>query len=158
MLDKLADPQPCGSYAVRPPKHYSLQTIPQQDGSIAYAWAMGPRADSSRSYILAVVMPPNSHPELHTLGDMLDHFLAGISQHLTAFKASPGELGTINGLAFARRYWVGNNPATGQTLHGFIYASRDGRSIVELSSQDVEPYSDTLLPLTEASALTFQKK
>jgi hypothetical protein len=156
-LDKLADPQPCGGYVIRPPKHYTLQTIPVQDGSVGYAWVTDPRADGTHHYILAYLTPSSANPQLHTVEDILGHFLSSVRQHQSAFKVSQMQVGTINGLVFFRQYWAGIDATTGQNTHGFIYAARDGRMIIEISSQDIEPYSDTSLPLTEASTLTFRK-
>jgi len=41
-------------------------------------------------------------------------------------------------------------------MHGFSYVSVDGGTIVQLSSQDVEPHHPSALKLAETAALTFR--
>jgi hypothetical protein len=43
-------------------------------------------------------------------------------------------------------------------MHGFSYVTIDKGLLVQISSQDVEPYDKEALGLAEAAALTFVKK
>jgi hypothetical protein len=155
MLSKLDDPQPIGRYLLRPPKGYSPQTTPSPGGSTGYAWVTKPRHDGTRDYILVAV---GTDSATRSLDDLLDAFMAGIREHHNDVKESPVETGTINSLAFERAYWVGIVPELGVNMHGFVYVANDGGAVIEMSSQDVEPYSKKTLRLTEASALTLQRQ
>jgi hypothetical protein len=155
MLNKLGDPQPCGRYMLRTPRGYTLQTTPGPDGSVGYAWATKPRHDSTRAYILVFV---GTNAANDSLSDLLDAFIAGVRERRNDVKESTVETGTINDLTFARAYWAGIEPTLGVKMHGFVYVAQDGPTILEISSQDVEPYSKASLRLAEASALTFRKQ
>ena len=62
----------------------------------------------------------------------------------------------MNGREFVRARWSGVESASQQKMHGFSYVTVDHRTIVQISSQDVEPHHQAALKLAEASALTFR--
>ena len=43
-------------------------------------------------------------------------------------------------------------------MHGFSYTALDGRTVIQLASQDVDDYQEEALKIAEAAALTFRRR
>lgn len=160
LSEQLASAVSIAKYQIRPPKGYiALHTLSGPSGSSADSWAGITRPDGTRPYIMFVhlTIPPKQANQ-YTLKQISDKMLAAIERRRKAWKQSPTEQGIINGLTFMRSYWQGTDVANGQPMHGFSYVAKDGNTILQLSSQDFDPYQKVALPLAEASALTIKKQ
>lgn len=158
MIGQLAPASIIGAYKLQPPKGYVLQTLSGPGGATAQSWAGTLRPDGTRPFLmLTIFTPPTGEENKYTLAQVAAKMLGGIERRRKNWKQSPSENGTINGLTFVRTYWRGTDTVTGLAMHGFSYVAQDGKGFLQLSSQDVEPYTKTSLLLTEAAALTFRK-
>ncbi len=92
-----------------------------------------------------------------TLEAALDSFLGGVQRRRVNWQRTAPEVVQVSGLTFARARWSGTEPNSGTRMHGLMYVAVDGRNIIQLSSQDVEPHHDAALRLAEAAVLTFQR-
>jgi hypothetical protein len=62
-------------------------------------------------------------------------------------------------VTFLRSRWSGadaNN--ANQKMHGAIYVAIDGKTYIQIMTQDVEPHHEEALEIGEAAILTFKKK
>jgi hypothetical protein len=106
--------------------------------------------------VAAVTMPAEEgEPPTHEAA--LEKLLAGIERQRQDWKQSPTQKGTIAGQVFARAYWAGTSAEHGVKMRGLNYVMVEGRTILQVSSQDVEPHHTEALKLAEASVLTFRK-
>jgi hypothetical protein len=147
-----------GDYTLRPPAGYTLHKQPGPDGAVGYAWVADARADNTRDYIMVALMQVPKSDEKRPLDNLLQSVLNGIAMRRTNFKASNFEYGTLDGIPFARAHWSGAVSDSGLKMHGFAYVALDGHTLIDIASQDVDPYAKTTLPLTEASAQTLRKR
>ncbi len=146
------------TFRIRPPRGYTLIEQPGPGGARAFAWKGATRADGTAPYVMVTIATaPPGETKMPTLEAALDTFLDGVRRRRVDWLRTPGEVGQVNGLTFIRARWSGIEPNSGVRMHGFMYIAIDGRNIIQLSSQDVEPHHDRALRLAEASALTFNK-
>jgi hypothetical protein len=160
VMSKLGQPIAIGGFRLRPPLGYSLQRsdLPSglPSGSQVVAWAGPHRTDNTRPQILMTIVPiPSSEATADNLDRILSVFIAGIQSRRSEWKQTPIERGIVAGTTFVRSRWDGVDSETGATMHGVLYTGIVGNKVVELASQDVEPYHTTALALGEASILTF---
>ncbi len=155
LLAGLGESVELGGYKVQPPKGYTLrrQEIPPP-GSRMLAWVGNPRPDGSSPSIqvIIIVAPPNE--SLPTIDEFLNKSLASIRQRRSDWKASEASYGLINGIQVAKSSWTGKELATGQSMAGIMYVCVTKNAVIQLSTQDLEQYSDAL-NLGEAALLTF---
>jgi hypothetical protein len=149
-----------GKYQIQPPKNYiSLHSLSGPNKSSADSWAGVTRTDGTRPYIMFIhVSMPSEQVNKYSLKEVSDKMLSAIERHRKQWKQSPTEEGTINGMNFMRTYWQGLNTENGRLMHGFSYVAKDNTTLIQLSSQDFEPYQKNALSIAEASALTFKKQ
>ncbi|MCI0662997.1 MAG: hypothetical protein L0220_18165 [Acidobacteria bacterium] len=107
--------------------------------------------------MLTIASPPKEELDKLTLQQSLSTFLAGIEKRQKNWKQNKVEEGSIGGIKFIRSYWEGVDPKSGHSLHGFNYVAIDGEKVINLSSQDIDPFYKESLPLTESAVLTFKK-
>lgn len=158
-LQKLSTKAELGAYQLRVPEGYVLRTQPGPGGAMAHAWVGSPRSDGTRPYVmLTIAAPPPGETNRYTRAQALAKFLEGIEKRRKHWKQSKAEEGTISGVRFVRAYWHGTEIETGRPMHGFNYVAMDGDTVIQLSSQDVEPHHRGALELAETAVLTFKKR
>ena len=145
-------------FTIKPPKGYSPQTRPGPHGSIATAWAGSPRADGTRPQVMVLTVKLTAAElQKYTIETALEELVLSLSHKRRQWTRTTTEKGIINGLVFARTRWKGEDVASGFKLHGFVYVAIVNDTLVQLSSQDIEPHHEAALKLAESSVLTFKK-
>jgi hypothetical protein len=141
------------------PKQYQPVKQPGPEGSMAVAWVGRKRSDGTHPSIMVATTRLSSEQRSHlSLENALDVFLAGIEKTRKDWNRTAAERGKVNGVTFVRARWSGTELTTEKMMHGFSYVTIDKGLLVQISSQDVEPYDKETLGLAEAAALTFVKK
>ena len=160
MLNQLQVAVHVGGFQIRPPTGYVLKRKPGPDGSEAFAWVGAPRSDKTQPYLMvATIGLPAAEAKKYTLDQILDKFLQGVERRRAAdWKRTPTEHGSINGQAFVRARWNASVRGSALKMHGFHYVATFGHRVIQISSQDAEPYHQRALKVAEAGALTFQIK
>ena len=145
-------------FSIRPPRGYQFLEQAGPQGSRAFAWKGEPRPDGTSPYVMVMVaaIPSGEHAPPNDLERALDQFLSGVQRRRTDWSRTASERGQIHGVEFIRASWSGTEPARQLKTHGFSYVTLDGNTVIQVSSQDVEPYAKAALKLAEASALTFK--
>jgi hypothetical protein len=160
LLGDLGEEVEVGDYRIRPPRDYRrLPAVSAQGrpGDSVYIWLGPARADGAVPRLRVLLLTPPPGEADNDLEDILDKFLKGAREHWRAWIQESVEAGRVNGLKFVRTRWSGISIATGQPTRGFIYLARDGETVIQISSQDVEPDHEQPLRLAETAALTFRK-
>jgi len=150
-------------FHLRPPLGYSLMRsdLPSSlpPGRKVVAWAGRPRANGTRPEVQLTIIPiPSSEARADNLDRILKAFIAAIQSRRSEWNQTPVERGSIAGNAFVRIRWDGVDSETGARMHGVLYSGIVGDKVVELASQDIEPYHAAALALAEASILTFSSE
>jgi hypothetical protein len=145
-------------FRLRPPEGYHLIRRQERFGE-GFAFVGPARADGTHPMVMGVVMKrPSPQAPMPTPEKALADSLAIVARRRRQFSPSSPEHGTINGVPFVRARWDGADLQTGKMMHGVYYVAVDDRRIFQLSTQDLDPYSQQSLPLGEASLQTFQKQ
>ena len=159
LLNRLDSPQDIEEFQLNPPRNYTPHTRLGDYGSKATAWAGPLRRDGTRPQVMVLTVTlPAEEVKQYTLEQILYTFMERLSHRRQDWTRTSAEKGTINGLTFVRARWSGTDPNLGRKMHGFNYVTMVGDKVIQLSSQDVEPYAKESLDLAEASALTFKKR
>jgi hypothetical protein len=159
LLEQLGPLTDVEGYQVRPPKAYSFSRPPGPPGFTGYAWAGALRGDKTAPQLLIGVVPvPPAEAKAQSPERFLEKMLEGVKRRRTNWTQTPPERGQVNGLTFVRARWSGTESAKGWKMHGFMYATQDGATFLQLSSQDVEPHHEHALKIAETAVLTFKKK
>jgi hypothetical protein len=150
------------SYTLRIPKGYELQETPQAPaGAKFWAWAGPARADGTKAQLMMNLLPippaQRAQAKNLTLEQLAERRVAALKQQRTDWKQEKTEKGVINGVTFARIRWEGTEPKNQWDMRGFVYAARDGDTILYLSSQDLKAPGAQALPVADAAVLTFKK-
>lgn len=155
LMSQLSEEVQFNGYGVRPPKGYTLKQLPSPLSG--RAWTGQPRMDgTSPSFMcLVITIPPGERLPTGVSGFV--ELLAGVRKRRTDWTATPPEPCEIGGLRFLMAEWRGKSLDSGVPMRGFLYATFDGRTVIQLSSQDPEPYDQSSLPLAEAAASTFRR-
>jgi hypothetical protein len=157
VLEKLDAYQDIDNYQFRPPKGYpSVSGKTLAPGSKIFGWGGTLRPDQTAPMITVMVvkpMPVQKPPE-----QLMQDFLNGIKQRRQDWQQSTFERGSVNGLTFLRARWSGTEPTKRWKMHGLMYVAQDGTTLIEISTQDVEPNDKEALKISEAAALTFKRK
>ncbi len=147
-----------GRYQLRAPKGYQPQARPAYATLTGCTWTGTARDDNSRPYLMLLIFtPPAGAEDRFTLEQLFAQMLSTLSMKRDKWQQSPTEAGLVNGMMFLRAYWAGIDKDSGHPMKGFCYMAQDGKTFVQLSSQEYEPHDKTALPLAEAAALTLQK-
>jgi hypothetical protein len=126
---KLAPARKFNFGEIRAPKGYALQQKPAPGGQ-GYAWVGVEGEDGTRPYLMLMSLTmPEAEAKKYTAEAVLNAFLQGVKARHENWSRSIAERGTIN-----------------------------GRSLVQISSQQTQPDDYGALKLAEAAALTFKKK
>lgn len=159
LLPKLTKEETIDRYKIKIPGNYTVHTRTGDPKIISgNIWIGEKRADGVRPYLmLTIASPPKEELDKLTLQQSLSTFLAVLEKKQKNWKQNKVEEGLIGGIKFIRSYWEGIEPKTGRPLHGFNYVAIDGERIINLSSQDTDPFYKESLPLTESAVLTFKK-
>jgi len=159
LLPKLTKEETVDRYKIRIPENYTVHTRTGDPKVISgNIWVGEKRADGIRPYLmLTIASPPKEEMDKLTLQQSLTTFLAVIEKKQKNWKQIKTEEGLIGGIKFIRSYWEGIDPKSGRPLHGFNYVAIDGERVINLSSQDTDPYHKETLLLTESAVLTFKK-
>jgi hypothetical protein len=156
-LGQLAPEVKMPGFRIRPPKDYRLQQQTHGTGQ-GFSWVGATRGDGTRPYLMVLVLtPPPRETKLYSPEQALNTLLAGIQRRRDDWKRSDAEQGTVNGREFVRARWSGIESTTQHTMRGFSYVTVDGGTIIQVSSQDVEPHDRAALKLAETAALTFRR-
>ena len=100
-------------------------------------------------------LPPDE--ELPSLEAAHETALESIKRRRQTWRVLRAEDGLVSGIHFRRSRWSGLDANLGP-MHGFTYTALDGRTFIQIASQDVEPYHEEGLKMAEAAALTFQRR
>ena len=147
------------TFRLRPPKGYGLVEQPGPRGSKASAWKGAARPDGTSPWVMVAIAPiPPEETNVSTLEEALDKFLDAVRRRRVDFQRTRPEVGQVNGVTFIRARWDGTEPDRQLRMHGFMYVAIDGRTVIQLASQDVEPHHEKALKLAEAALLTFQRR
>ncbi len=156
LLEQLSEEAVVGSFRLRPPQGYQFVQQAGPNGAQAFAWKGERRPDGTAPSLMVIVAPtPEGEAPPMDLEKLLAKFLAGIQRRRAQWAQATAERGRIGERTFMRAAWSGLEPALQVKMHGFSYVAIDGTTVIQISSQDVEPYHAQTLPLAEASALTF---
>jgi hypothetical protein len=162
LLEQLDPYQAVGDYEIRPPKGYESKSG-QEPGAAPtslkrFYWSL-PRRQDNTSAALSIIMETAPLPQLYA--PSLRNQLAGLSapnESATDWQQKPIELGTVNGITFARRSWQCVYRGKTKKTCQFRYVSKDSGALITILAQDEEPYGEESLKLLNAAALTFRKK
>ena len=155
---QLGDEVEIEGYRIRPPRGYRSLKMPNGPAAMrGGSWAGSPRADGSSPTLLFLLATIPVGERLPAGEAGLAEFMSGIRKRRTDWSEIPPETCQIGGLRFFRAEWRGKEATSGRPMHGFLYFAVDGRTVIQLSSQDFEPYDQKSLPVGEAGALTFRK-
>lgn len=147
-----------GSFRLRAPKGYVAQKQTARAAGEGFAWTGPERTEGPRAFLLVGIVPvPPKEAVKYTAEKALDRFLAAIEKRRQGWKRSAVERGKINGRAFVRARWSGKDTETGAAMRGFNYVSYDGKTVIQIASQDADPHAAGSLKTTEAAALTFRR-
>jgi hypothetical protein len=155
-LDALVDVE---GFQIKVPKKYQIINQPGPDGSKITAWVGDERSDGTKPYVMVSIVRLNSEQQSKlSLEQALDKFLTSIETRRKNWNRTPAERGKVNGMTFVRSRWSGTDLTTEKKMRGFSYVTIDNGTLVQISSQDVEPHDKVALETAEAAALTFIKK
>jgi len=157
MLEKLDGYQDIDNYQIRPPKEYPRvpgQTLPPVTKIFGWGGTLRPDQTAPMITVMVVKPIPVKKPPEQLMQDVLN----SIKQRRQDWQQSTFERGTINGLTFLRARWSGTEPNKRWKMHGLVYMALDGTTLIEISTQDVEPNDKEALQVSEAAALTFKRK
>lgn len=155
---KLAPAHKLGFGEIRAPKGYNLQQRPAPGGQ-GYAWVGSEGADGTRPYLMLLAITlPEKEARKYSTEKALNSFLQSIKARHENWQRSTAERGIINGTPFIRARWSGTHRDAGVGMHGFVYVTKNGRSLIQISSQQTQPDDFQFLKLAEVAALTFKKK
>jgi uncharacterized protein (TIGR03067 family) len=144
-------------YRVRPPAGYKPVAAPDAPvGMMMTAWAGVKRADGTRPMFEVTIQEAPPGETMPAPSEALDTQLSSIEARRTSFHRNVAESGFIGDHPFRRARWDGRMKKTNEKMHGFCYATTDGRKVVLLMSQDVEPHEKQSLAIAEAAAQTFR--
>lgn len=156
----LDSPSKVGKYEVRPPKGYQLQ---EDSHGVArgFLWQSSPSDDKKTAKFHIVLAPLNDQEQTLSAEQVVQRALAALENGPKAKLTSkmPTEVGTVNGLRFARvRFSVSetlnNKLVQGQAL---LYACVDGATSIMISGSAIDQDKESTLKLLEGAALTFRK-
>jgi hypothetical protein len=159
MLDRLGEAVEVEGYELWPPKDYEPSpNAPTPPVGKMHAWIGRARPDGGRPFVMLTLIPaPPSVPEgPEALDGVLQRLLDGVKRRSMEWEQSEFEKGTINGVTFVRSRWKATQ--MNKQLEGVTYAAIDGRTVIQLWSQDVVPVQDQAIDLADASIMTFRKK
>ncbi len=156
-LNQLGSAENVEEFQFNPPKGYILQTKMGPYGSKAMVWIGPARSDGTRPQIMIFTVTPPPE-EMKKPEQTLNILLERISNGRKDWQRTRTEQGLVNGLRFVRARWSGINIPTGHKMHGFTYVTVVNGKVLQLLSQDVEPYHKEALQLAESSAFTFKKR
>jgi hypothetical protein len=163
VLDSSGGATEVAGYMVNPPKGYSVVTPPPNAGppgaKFAF-WGGTKRPDGTAPMFGVMVGSPPSKEKLPALDEFLNIMLQGVKKQRIAptWTQSPFEELKLGGLTFKRTRWSGTDLKNGWKMHGLMYVAIDGRTFIQITSQDVEPHHEEALKLSETAAQSFKKK
>ena len=153
---KLGPAEKVDGFLIDPPKGYLRVVPPGPEDTKFTGWVSDSRADGTRAQLVVMTFTPSG--EVHQadlepgLKALIDNMQAGRRDR----KQGAYEHGSINGLPFVRTRWEAFDTTVGRTIFAFNYLTFVRGTVVQISSQDVEPYQKSALELAEASVLTFR--
>jgi hypothetical protein len=159
MLGQLAPEATVASYRIQPPQGYTKrsQNLP---GGHVYFWQGPPRGDGTFPALAVTVVtePRGPVPELKTI---IAPAMSGMkSTQVKIFQDwayTEPEYGEIAGIRFARLRLSGTQKMSGQKMKGVCYIGLEGRSMILMATQVLEPNVEETLKLLDASMLTLTK-
>lgn len=150
-------------YLVRPPKGYPVvetPAIPPPPGANFHSWGGTKRKDGTAPFFGVMIgRPPPNEPIPSSLDECLALMLEGARKHQPKnWTQSPFEDEKIGELLFKRSRWSGTNLRSGLKIHGTNFVAIDGKTIIQIFTQDVEPHHVEALKLSEKAAQSFRRK
>jgi hypothetical protein len=144
-------------YQMQLPKEYTQTLPPEQKGFSLVAWLGAARKDGSQPCVILLLFDlPESEQKNSTDESVMKESLADKARRTTNFKQTTIERGTLNGRVFLRARWSGVSKTNNKPINGVVYLCREGNSFIQLSSQDLAPYTTTIMPLHETAMRTFR--
>jgi hypothetical protein len=160
----LGEASEMAGYLVHAPKGYSVVTPPPNAGpprAKFFFWGGTKRPDGTAPMFGVMVGTPPPKEQLPaSLDEFLTIMLQSVKQQRSAktWTQSPFEQQKIGDLTFHGTRWSGTDLKNGWKMHGIMYVAIDGRTFIQIMSQDVEPHHEEALKLSETAAQTFKKK
>jgi hypothetical protein len=160
MLAKLASELDVDNYRVQPPKGYfpvqPVGFVPPPEAR-AFFWASENRENGTAGSFMIMLMALPPGEELPSLEYAHEQMMEGIKRRRESWQAFRAEDGILGGIHFRRSRWSGLDANLGP-MHGFSYTAFDGRTLIQISSQDVDDYQEEALKIAEAAVLTFRRR
>lgn len=158
LLSQLGEIETIEGFTFRPPKGFKYTQQLGYNGEPVHGWVGEPRADGTRPQFVMLTFPISYEVQRADLDPGLAELLKAYEAKQKDWKRGSIEHGLIGGVYFVRTRWEGFDVSIGRKLYGFSYLAVVDKRVVNLSSQDVEQFQASALPLAEAAAFTFRKK
>ncbi len=159
LVEQLGPYEDIDGFQIRPPKGYQSMQVPGAPaGAKVVAWAGPERADGTRPSVQLMLLSPPPEAPIYTIEQVLDSSLRNTKKRRSEWQQTATESGQVNGIAFVTASWQGTITEVGMKGHGVEYAGKEGATIIQLKTQDVEPHHGEALKLGIAAILTFRKK
>lgn len=157
-LSQLGEEVELEGYRIRPPRAYIASGPPPGPPRVrGIAWTGTRRADNSAPSLLFMLATIPEGERLPPLESGIQEFLGGIQKRRTDWKQSVPERIEIGGMPFMRAAWEGKETGSGRLMRGVLYLAIDGRTVIQLSSQDFEPHFPATLAIADVAIETFRK-
>jgi hypothetical protein len=146
---------------IRPPLGFSVSEKDSTDGEgKVYQWT-GPAGIKRYTPTLDVIIadPPSGQPEDYNVDQIMATLVGAFHQGKSNWKLSSVHIGTLDGLSFHHVAWTGLDAGKKLNIRGDVYGAKLANgSFLLIACEDAEPDSSTIIPMLEASALTFIPK
>lgn len=152
---ELGKAEDVGGYLVQPPKKYTRINPPGKYK--VTAWVGQERYDKTRPMVMFLVLTL-PEDEMPTLDEFMREMLDGVKRRRSDWLESKPRKVNINGLDFIRVSWTGIDIVSKKRMHGIMYTAIDKKKLIQIHTQDRDPYHNSSLKLGEKAILTFRKK
>lgn len=159
LLSQLQTPSSHDGYSMQIPADFGKEkqirsNVYQPDG-----FAGKPREDGTRASIVVTIQKLQDFETRGTTSaGLVREAIDSIRSRRTNFVASDPEIGTIDGIEFAKINWSGTEPKMNIAAKGTMYCASTDERYITISVQDVADAPDNQLELAEAAVLTFTVK
>ena len=145
-----------GGYTISPPKGFVRREPNAPSGVKVVAWTGATRADGSTPMIQLMILTLPASEQIPKLDQAIAKMIAGVKRRRTNWTESDASYGMIGDIKFAKKTWSAKDQNSGTSMDGIMYVGIDGRSLIQLYTQDLESHKDSL-KRGEASLLSFSK-
>lgn len=156
MESLLAAPEILEGVSIRPPTGYEGMIPPgAPPGVFVKGWRGEARPDNTSPSIQLNIFSPPATVTLPDADTAMRKMLNGIKRNRNNWTESEVTRGTIQGIEFLRATWSGESKQGGVPMRGVMYVTMQDDKVIQMSSQDVEPFAEETLKLAESSLRTF---